>query len=73
MCFIVSFGLYTMLQRKSQKIIHFPLSYSPYSRNPHFLVGSLSLCSSWLSLVAGLDSCFWFVVLCTMHLVVRLT
>jgi hypothetical protein len=73
MCFIVTFSLYTKPQRKAKKIIHFPLSYSPYSRNRHFSVGLLSSCSLRLSLVAGLDSCFWFIVVYSVHLVVPLT
>jgi hypothetical protein len=37
------------------------------------LVTLLSSCPSSLHLVAGLDSCFWFVVLRSVHLVVPLT
>jgi hypothetical protein len=68
------FCLYTRHHQKSQKKLYsFRCPIALRATIFIFLVVLLSLCSSWLSLVAGLDSCFWFVVLHSMHLVVQLT
>jgi hypothetical protein len=67
------FPLYQVPLKKPKKVYTFCWPIALRAAIFIFSVALLSSCSSWLTLVAGFDSCFWFVVLCSMYSVVPLT